>query len=534
MIKNILIPEDIQGYYLFPKTVVAIALDKTCVTATVLSFRARERSIVKCIYESIEAQNQQENVVEALTRVKNQCGAYDLLISVLPSASVMYKELNVPLTNAEQIRLILPYEIEPSLPFPLQDTTIDFIITKSVPGESRSEILVAATPNTYLNQHVELLKQADLNPTIVTLDMLSIYSLVHDDAVLLGEGTTIICDIHMTYINIGYVAQGQLRSIRSLPGGIQSLVKIIAAETNTSATQVLENLLRYGFEHSETNHFASTAVLKKAFSAFWADSNLTISSFTQKKNVSSKGLIVQSNVQIKGIETYIAQQSPIAWEIINTEAVTQHNNLKNPTNQHVTPDMIIPLGAALQKPIIESFNLLNKAARESAQKIFFKQIMVAGVLSLLSLALFTGYAFWASHGVQRELSENEAEIVETLKEQLPSMEIEPNEPLDETIEQAEKAVKREESTWFAFSEQARTSFLEYLLELTNRVDKDALGFKIQSLNMKPRHITLKAQVRDHDALRVLERDLKQSPLFSYVEPQSDTNFTMKITVRDKK
>ncbi|MGB8367126.1 MAG: hypothetical protein WCD44_02095, partial [Candidatus Babeliales bacterium] len=100
--------------------------------------------------------------------------------------------------------------------------------------------------------------------------------------------------------------------------------------------------------------------------------------------------------------------------------------------------------------------------------------------------------------------------------------------LEEVISIARDEVAQEQETWFAFSGRARSSFLQYLLDLTSNIDRKSLDFSIDSLTIGDGELTLKAKVRDHEALKLLERELRQSKLFSYVEPQDNPNFTMKI------
>src|SRR5205814_675388 len=85
-----------------------------------------------------------------------------------------------------------------------------------------------------------------------------------------------------------------------------------------------------------------------------------------------------------------------------------------------------------------------------------------------------------------------------------------------------------QETWFAFSNQSRASFLQYLLELTANIDTKSTGLDVEHIALSEKEMILKARVRDYEALKVLERELGQSKLFSYVEPQENLQFTMKI------
>ncbi|MEP6804192.1 MAG: hypothetical protein ABI892_06705, partial [Flavobacterium sp.] len=63
---------------------------------------------------------------------------------------------------------------------------------------------------------------------------------------------------------------------------------------------------------------------------------------------------------------------------------------------------------------------------------------------------------------------------------------------------------------------------------TTKIDRKTLGFVIDQIVIAEGELTLKAQVREHEALKILRRELKQSKLFKDVEEVENTPFTMKI------
>lgn len=78
------------------------------------------------------------------------------------------------------------------------------------------------------------------------------------------------------------------------------------------------------------------------------------------------------------------------------------------------------------------------------------------------------------------------------------------------------------------------TLLEYLLELTSKIDKAAIGLDVEKLIITPDSIVLKAQVKDYDALRTLEHDLEQSKLFYLEQKVHDPKFTMVLRFKKNK
>ena len=67
--------------------------------------------------------------------------AYDFVKLIIPSSQVLFKFLTLPLLDLEQIKMVVPFEIEQSLPFSLQEVSIDCIQLKKDNIKKESFIL---------------------------------------------------------------------------------------------------------------------------------------------------------------------------------------------------------------------------------------------------------------------------------------------------------------------------------------------------------------------------------------------------------
>ena len=132
------------------------------------------------------------------------------------------------------------------------------------------------------------------------------------------------------------------------------------------------------------------------------------------------------------------------------------------------------------------------------------------------------------NNLRQEITSSEQEVIVLLQEEFNIPE--EYDTFDEVVEFAEEEAAKNRDTWLAFSSQARSSFLQYLLELVSIIDKKTLGFEVSRIAIEQDRLTLQAKVRDYEALKILERELRESPLFSYVEPQDNPDFIMSITL----
>src|SRR6266446_2485272 len=128
-IKDIFLPEKIKSYYLFSKTVVGIEVNKTNIIATKTRIAGNTSVIETIIEEKIPEEVSEEN-----------------LEKTSPALQSIFSKIG----------MVIGFEIEPLLPFALRDAVIDFIITREIPEEKSSEIMVTAVQKQHIVQHVAM------------------------------------------------------------------------------------------------------------------------------------------------------------------------------------------------------------------------------------------------------------------------------------------------------------------------------------------------------------------------------------------
>ena len=180
MIKNVLIPEKIGNYYLFAKRIVGFHVDASEVTATQVYLKGSVATVEKVFKESIglnEELSYEEKVAQVVKNILGKVGKYDVVYTAMPSSQVIFKNLKLPFLNYEKIKMVVGYEVEPLLPFALDEAEVDFIITKQFPKDGSSEILVAAVQKSVLADHISFFEQVGVHPQKVGVDFFEFYGL---------------------------------------------------------------------------------------------------------------------------------------------------------------------------------------------------------------------------------------------------------------------------------------------------------------------------------------------------------------------
>ena len=531
-IKDIFLPEKIGANYLFSKIVVGVVIGKTSIIGTKAQLKGVETTIETIIEEKIDLTNAEEpeaeRIIRALKSLFSKIGNYDEVRTVLPSSLIVFKELKLPFLSREKISMVIGFEIEPLLPFALRDAVIDFVVVKQNTEDKSSEILVTAVQKQHIIDHLTLFETAEIKTDVITVDTISLYGLYTSiPAYNQLQGGTALIDIGLYTIRITLMINSQLKMIRTLPKGIISITKKAAHDLNTTPNEVMEKLIRFGLEIAEPSDYAQK--IEEAAVSVWDDINFTFTSFTAQflnRTPLTKAIILGDGSLVKGFLASLAQKINIPCEEFHVETLHETKNLKIKNDTIITPINLVSVSSVIDSPITVDYNLEHTEFSKPDNKLLIKQLIVMIVLTVgLFTSLVTHYSLQIKK-LNKELVSSQQQALTALKSTFKNLESERT--LNDAIEAAQIEVKKQEETWFAFSNQSRASFLQYLLELTSNIDTKSTGFDIEQISLAEKEMILKARVRDYEALKILERELGQSKLFSYVEPQENLQFTMKI------
>ncbi|HRN78373.1 MAG TPA: type II secretion system protein GspL [Candidatus Dependentiae bacterium] len=527
MIKNIFLPEKIGNNYLFAKRIVGIDINTTHVHATQVYAKGTMLTIERAVEQVVESGDHNERIIEALKILITKLNNYQEIRSAIPSAHVVFKTLKLPFTAYDKINLIINFEVEPLLPFSLDDAIIDFIITKIHPQENSAEVLVAAVQKQYIAQHLELLAQAGINPQVITVDLFALYGLYNAIPQYAEQrGNVALIDLRLHDTRIAYIENGQLRLIRTLPKGMSHIAKKISDALSITPAQALDHMLRFGLEKPDWQEYETA--LKQAYESFWKEIQFTLASCAAQAGstqTTNTILLLGEGASLKGIASFASNALELSVSLFNIQYITQAPHINIKTKSALASSAIMSAAIALPSETTALFNLRKDEFGMMDTALFYKQFVVTCGLILILLGTLIGYSYWKSSRLAAHVQASEQEARQMLIEQFPKLEEEDS--LEDMIEDARTELTRGEKTWVTFASQP--SYLKYLLELTERIDKESTGLVIEKMDLTGDTLTLKGQVKDFKALKILERELRQSPLFKSVEPQTDIRFdAMKI------
>ncbi|HAO20288.1 MAG TPA: hypothetical protein DCQ37_07255 [Desulfobacteraceae bacterium] len=151
-------------------------------------------------------------LVPALTDIRSQMDINGAAcIASYPASWLSYRNLRVPFKDRKKIRQILPFELEATLPYPVDNVLIDFHVISSTP--EYSDILAVIAEKKRLKSFLDMLNAAQMKPQVVTIGgYCTALSLNKSEN---APQNRIIIDIDAENITMFVCAAGQIQLIRA-------------------------------------------------------------------------------------------------------------------------------------------------------------------------------------------------------------------------------------------------------------------------------------------------------------------------------
>jgi type IV pilus assembly protein PilM len=158
-------------------------------------------------------------VVDAIKELlaTNKVRTKEAVISVSGS-SVIIKRISVTDMTDEELAESIKWEAEQYIPFSIDDVNIDF--QKLGPGamEGQADVLLVAVKKDKINDYVNLVKEAGLEPVIMDVDafaLANMYELNYD----VGPGVAALLNVGATVMNINILKDGMSTFTRDITVG---------------------------------------------------------------------------------------------------------------------------------------------------------------------------------------------------------------------------------------------------------------------------------------------------------------------------
>lgn len=483
---DIFVPEQLNGNYILSTTTLSVIIEQDAVIGTVVALNNRSITVKKVFTETLGDSNdsQQAKIAAAIKRLNKKVGSYHKIITCLPSSLVTFKELTFPFEDIDKIHMVLRYEVESLLPFSVHEAAIDFLVTNVDSEKKHTHVMVTAVQKKFIEEHLKPFYDAGVEVSDVSVDIIGLYGLYLRQlpAEQLGNAALISFDADAS--KVLFFTNGQLASVRTI---------------------------RESFPNTNNKEL-------------WNKINFTLQSFADE-NAEDQKIKKIVLVGISDKQKLEEANAEIAFpcEAFSLQKFATQTNIK--IKPELTTINLNGLVTALPLPDGRYFTLEANHITQQEQGRLNRQTIAALLFSFGALALLAGHTFTQIRKLSVELEESQKQIVQTLKKEFPT--IKTNSQRD-ALDLADREVKRQKSVWSSLSAQTRQSFLQYLYDLSIKIDRETLGLNLKKMVINKKTITLEGNVRSFDAVEQFEQQLRETKLFVAVPDMQKIDFSVQL------
>lgn len=424
------------------------------------------------------------------------------VVTALPCRDLFIRALALPFRDPKKLVQVVPFEMENLIPLPLEEVAVDYQLLR--PGgtngqENGSDVLVAAVPRTILAQHVQLLADAGIKPSLIDVDALALYSLMQhlgrrgmtfppDLALIdIGDSKTTVCLTHLGYPSV----------IRTIAWGSQQLTQALAKRHGCSYA-----------EAEERKKTVSVRELEPWLTSLVRDLQITLHGYeTTTKTRLRQFWLSGGGAELQGLPAWLAEE--LELEHLDQGAVS---DTRCPPAFAIAFGLAVKpqrlklgarLGIGQQTSVAINLNRVTAAA-EAAQGpqrrgLWLAAAGVAGLLILgladLSLGLFLR---------ESRLQELSSILQTGFREQLPGLD-----SGGDAVDRAKSALAGVQKTLSHLGGD-RSGMLPLLRELTQRLPKDRV-LNLTALTVERGTLQLEAETDSFESVETVKHALLAFP-----------------------
>jgi type IV pilus assembly protein PilM len=328
------------------------------------------------------------------------CKCRDVVVGV-PGNSAFIRNIKLPPVPPSKIDQIVRYEIQQTIPFPIENIALDYQVLE--PDEtSEVEVIMVAMKGEMAEAFITDIEQAKVKVGIVDSVPLAFYNCYRYNGYSSKEECTALMEIGATSSNILIELNGELRYCRNVSIGGNDITKAIAKELGIPFQQAERIKIQHGiiFPDSKEADFnqdivrvsrAITGVLDRLL----GEIKLTVGYFRSLTGATaiSRAVLAGGGAMLKNVRPFLADRLGVQVEILNPFAkISVPKNLVNA--RKMAPLFATAVGLALRSSsdcCQLKISLIPPKVKEARSQ---KMRLVCNALSVLLLVGIMGIYLW--------------------------------------------------------------------------------------------------------------------------------------------
>ena len=264
-----------------------------------------------------DAAQAQEKLGEVIMTAIGQSGikTKDVVLGI-PSSKSFTTVVEVPNMSEQELKGTIKYQADQYIPMSPEEAKVDWaLLGQSLHDAQKMEVLLASVANNYIEARLDMVEGLGLNIIAAEPDPIALVrSLLPEgvaDARLLIDIGDMATDLVVTY-------NSSPRLVRSIPIGLQSLVKAAVQNLNVQESQAYQFILKFGLAPDRLEGQVVRAV-EGTLDQFIIELNKSVKFFqTRYPNVAVGGMLVGGyGAAVPAFVDYLAAKTNIPAAVAN-------------------------------------------------------------------------------------------------------------------------------------------------------------------------------------------------------------------------
>lgn len=462
------------------RKVLGLDIRNHSLAAVVVSSSLRENRVDAHTHIPISSADEDENGIAAALETLVQridIRGCDWVVSV-PADRFSFRNLKVPFSNSKKIRMVLPFELEPTLPYQIDDLFIDFQTIDTVESGEKTALIAAAVEKSRLNPYIEALAAFKIDPEVVTVGGLPTALCLASQSDP-GEDQLFI-EIDEKSSTLFAIVDGQIRLIRSF-----AIPPVSSSRSQVICTQIQRTLA--AFEEIELSDFQPT--------------DLFITGSGLKDAKEAKYIAAKLKIPVKAVNLANRLNIPIETYAGYPWKQTRMDNA---------------LALALME--IEDLEGLNfHKGQFEVQKFLAKnkiQVVKTGILAAAVLVLLLFNVGVESYTLQRRISRLDHQITEIYKSTFPEVKT-IRDPNTAYMEMQAKLKQAKKKSVFQGEAGPYVRSIDILNNISKRISKETV-VDITRLDIRPQNVSVSGNTDTFNSVDDIKGRLEQIEFFKKV------------------
>lgn len=454
-----------------------------------------------------------EQIAQALTELLSAHAMKPAhVITAIPAHVTFVRTLQLPFRDSRKIREVLKFEMEPHIPYPVEDAVVEFTKIRDTEGAG-CEVLAVAVPKTTLADHLRIFELAGLVPQVVDWEIfgeLNGYLAGHSAK---DPTPVALVNLGASKTTVTVLQKGSIRFTRSIIRGGNTLTESIRQRLTLTTAQA--EALKLSDRDRDRADIAESIELFLATLAKEIDHTLLAYSTRTGEEPVGEIILLGGGAALPEALLFFQDHYGLPTTLFDMD-----QRLFPPTPMTLKPQagllMPVALGLAMRQLRRQAFGVDFRreefALRKSYDEIRGQLLSIGGMVALLvGLSLFDLYYHLQAKEIQ--YAQLQGQVAAMFRETFPDVRRISNE-----MAQAQEKLREIEANLKGVGTLSgpQGSALEMLRELAARTPQ-GLQVKITDLTISTEGISISGETLSFDGVDSLKKAYVASPYFDEIK-----------------